>query len=417
MVANFAARIAALIALAAASVVVARTGGPSTVGVLSLLRVLPWLAGALLSGSIFGAAPYFLTGSRRDESRFRPTVAAVAVTCGLAGGIAWAFAAPWLVPVFGRAVGTGILALAGVTVFTQLMESTAKACCQGTDDLRGSNRVIVLEELLFLPAYLVLLAAGTSRAAALVGALIAGDVITGGGAWIRLARRGFFREAGRPSIRHARAVYGYGLRAQVGSILLLVNARLDFAIVGVVLGPASLGVYTVASRFAELLRLPALAANYVLLPRFAGLRRDEAAAEARRALHSVAWIPTAAAVPLALAAPVVLPLAFGPAFHSGVVPALVLLAGLAGGGVNGVVGAFLYGIGRPGLNSIGIGMGVVMTLVLDIALIPTFGVTGAAVASSIAYLTTTASLSLFFRSVTTARAARSSPQLIGVTGR
>ena len=48
---------------------------------------------------------------------------------------------------------------------------------------------------------------------------------------------------------------GYGIRGQVGGMLSLVNLRLDVAILGALVGPGTLGVYAVASKYAELLRL------------------------------------------------------------------------------------------------------------------------------------------------------------------
>jgi O-antigen/teichoic acid export membrane protein len=55
-------------------------------------------------------------------------------------------------------------------------------------------------------------------------------------------------------------------------------------------------------------------------------------------------------------------------------------------GASGVASGYLYGRGWPGLNSIGLGLGLVATVVLDLALIPSYGALGAAVASSAAYL-------------------------------
>jgi O-antigen/teichoic acid export membrane protein len=120
----------------------------------------------------------------------------------------------------------------------------------------------------------------------------------------------------------------------------------------------------------------------------------------RATLARAGWIPVAGAVPMALAAPVVLPLVYGDAFRDAVVPVWILLVGLAGGGVTGVLTAYLSGNGRPGLGSAAVGSGLVVTLALDLALIPPFGIVGAALASTVAYLTTAAVLLLFFRAVT-----------------
>jgi O-antigen/teichoic acid export membrane protein len=397
--ANLLARIGALGSLTLTSLLVARVAGPAGVGVLVLLRMLPWLTGLLLSGGLYGAAPYFLSGPGRVERRYRATLLAIALTAGLVGLMLWVAASPVLGARFFPDLSVTLVALAGVSVPTQLLESTAKACSQGFDDLGGSNRIIVLEEFLFLPIFGLLLLAGTDPYLAMVLALPLGDLGTAGSGWIRLSRRGYFDGVGRPSLRLARRLLAYGFRAQIGSIALLLNARLDFALVGAMVGPSSLGIYAVASRYAELLRLPALAMNYVLYPSYA---RDGsgAAAKARAMIPRIGWIPAAVAVPMALAAPVVLPLVYGSAFRAAVVPAWILLLGLAGGGVSGVISAFLSGDGRPGLNSAAIAAGLVATVGLDLLLIPRFGVPGAAVASTIAYLTTAVVLLACFRVVT-----------------
>jgi O-antigen/teichoic acid export membrane protein len=402
---NLVARLGALAALATASLVVARSGGPAAVGVLALIRVLPWLVGLILTCGLFQTAPYFLAGPARSDPNVRRTIFAIAVVGGLVGSILWVLGSPILRHVFFETVPISLIAWAGVTVFTQVLESTAKACSQGTGDLRGANRVIFLEEFMFLPWYLLLVALGAQHMVAVVVALILGDVSTSLPAWIRLTRRGYFALGGRPSIACARDVIRFGMRAQVGSLILLLNARLDFAIVGLFLGPASLGIYAIASRYAELLRLPSLAINYVLYPQYARDGKESSAEAARAMIPRVGWIPAAAALPLALGATFILPIAYGPSFHAAVAPTFVLLLGLSGGGVAGVITAYLYGTGRPGLNSLAMGAGLVMTVALDLLLIPKFGVMGAAVASCVSYLTTAGVLTIAFAALTRGRRA------------
>jgi O-antigen/teichoic acid export membrane protein len=392
MVWNLVARVGALGSLTLASLLVARTGGPAAVGDFALLRVLPWLAGVLMSFGLFGAAPYFLAGPSRTEPRIRSTIFGIALVCGAIGAVLWAVASPALHSRFFPGLPVGLVALAGVTVLTQLVESTAKASSQGLDDFVGSNRIIVLEEFLFLPAYGTLQLLGVSTFEAIVVALIVGDLCTLTTAWVRLARRGFFRAAGFPSLALAFRVIRYGARAEVGVVLLLLNARLDFIIVGAIVGPAALGMYAIASRFAELLRLPALAANYVLYPAYAAAGRGAAVQKTREMIPRMAWITIGLAVPLALAGTFVLPLLYGEAFRGAIVPTYILIAGLCGAGITGVISAFLYATDHPGLNSLAMGAGLLVTVVLDLVLIPALGVLGAALASAAAYLTTTAVL-------------------------
>src|SRR5207249_10675429 len=114
-------------------------------------------------------------------------------------------------------------------------------------DLPGSNWVIFFDEFMFLPAYGLALLAGIHGDAALLSGLIGADVLTDVFAWARLTRRGFFEGVAAPSLKLAREICGYGLRGQVGGVVLLVNLRLDFIILDLIAGPSVLGVYAVAS--------------------------------------------------------------------------------------------------------------------------------------------------------------------------
>lgn len=393
---NLVARVLALGALTLASLLVARTMGPAGVGALSLLRMLPWLVGLVLGGGLYGAAPYFLSGPAGRHPSYRATFPAMAISAGVVGAGVWLALTPVLHRAFYPQVSTGLVAAAAVTVATQLLETTAKTCSQGIGDLAGSNRMIVLEEALFVPLYLALVAGGLGHYAAMVAALALGDVINAGQGWARLIRRGFL-SGGRPSLARARDIVSYGTRAELSSIALLLNARLDFAIVASIAGPTPLGIYAVASRYAELLRLPSLAMNYVLYPAYARQDRDEALVSTVHALRRRAWAPAAVAVPMAALAPVVLPAFYGSEFRPAVLPAWLLLIGLAGGGVTGILSAYLYAVGRPGVVSAAQGLGVVVTVALDLTLIPRYGITGAAVASAAAYVSTTVVLLAIFR--------------------
>lgn len=395
LTANVGARVVALVALGIATVLVARTGGAVAVGVLTLLRVLPGLAGVLVSCGLPGAVPYFLARSG-DQSRTRPTL--LALTCLSSGAAAavWLVASPVLHVAFFRDLSVGLVAVSATAVASQLPVAVGKALLQGGDDLRGANLAIAAEETAFLPAYALLLpfVHGT---ALLLAALVLADVAVAGWIAVRLGARGFFRACGRPSVALSREVVSYGLRGQVGGALSLLNLRFDFALLGALAGPAVLGTYAVASKYAELLRLPGLAATYILYPRFTRQGPAVAAARTARLLPRALVLTVLAAIPLALSAVVVLPLVYGTQFRPAVLPAVVLVAGLVGEGVAGLLTAYLYADGRPGWNSVAMGAGVVLTVGLDLLLIPRFGAMGAAAASGGAYAASTLALVAMFQ--------------------
>lgn len=391
MAGNLVAQGIAVCVVFVASLLVARLSGAAVLGQYALLRVMPWLMGVVVSCGLPLASAYFLAGERRDDPRLRPTLALLAAAGSAVGVLLWLAVVP-LLDGFFTTVPRWQLALLAVTVVTQLLTVWGKACCQGQADMRGANLVIVAEELLFLPAYGLALIAGLRGTDAVVAGLLGGGTVATATSLGRLVRTGFGRRWGRPSAPLAAEVLRYGARGQLGNLLLLVNLRLDFVIVGALSGPAVLGVYAVASKFAELMRLPAVAMHYVLYPRFARDGPRRAAEEVRRIMPRATALTATLVAPLVGAAVIALPLLYGQGFRDAVVPACILLVGLSVEGAAAVATAYLFGVGRPGVNSWGMGAGVAVTVVLDVLLIPRYGALGAAVASSAAYLVTTVML-------------------------
>lgn len=392
LISNVATRLGALVALALATLAVARGGGPAAVGVYVLLRVLPSLVGVVISSGLPGAVTYFLAGEYREDRRLPLTVLSIAFAGGITGALLWAAASPIIGGALFPGLPLALVAVSAVLVLTRVLVATAKSCSQGSDDLPGANRVIFTEEFMFLPMYGIVVSAGVNDFQAVVAGLVLADLATLSLAWSRLARRGFFRDAARPSTQLARAIASYGLRAQTGGVISLMNLRLDFILLNLLTGPAVLGVYAVASKFAELVKIPGMSVTYVLYPRFAKDGRAKATRRARSLLVRAGLITAATVGPLWLAAPFVIPAVYGSEFQGAVLPAQIILLGLVLYGVGAVITAFLYGVGRPGLNSLALGAGLVVTVVLDFLLIPPFHANGAAVASAVAYTVSTVML-------------------------
>lgn len=388
VLANVGARGGAMASLAIATLIVARSEGATGVGVLSLLRVLPPLIGVVFSSGLPAACPYFLAGPTRDDPRVRASIVVLALGGGIAGGVVWVIASSPIAREFFPGVDHGVLRWAGLTVLTQLLVVVSWSSLQGLSKLSSSNAVILMEELLFLPVYGILWASGVHGVATIVVGLVATDLLVVAFACRKLLSAGFFRDRAGPALGVIKTICGYGARSQLGNLLLLLNLRLDFLILGALTGPAVVGVYAVASKYAELLRLPSLGLHFVLYPRYARDPADEASRHAGSLLPVVAIFGIAAAVPLWFLAPYVLPAVFGEAFRAAVQPARILVVGLSLATVAGVIVPFLYGRGRPGLYSVAMGAGLLVTAALDFALVPRLHERGAAIASTVAYLVT-----------------------------
>lgn len=399
---NMAGRVGALASLGLATILVARVGGPELVGAFTLVRILPGLLCHLSNGGLPAAAPYFLARDELAEgggrSRVRPTLAWLTVIGAVAAAVVWLALTPLLFLVFFKSFGIWVTLAAAVPSFTQGFVSVGKGLLQGTDDQNGASLAIAVEEFVFLPIYVVILLGWHGPGALITGLVLADLAAT---AWIarRLARRGYFRGWGRADRRLGRTIAGYGFRGYAGQLIDLLQLRFDMALLGALAGPKVLGVYTVASKFAELVQLPGLAVNYVLYPDFAREDRRSAARRTAALILPALGVSVLAALPLALIAGTALPWVFGDVFDDAVVPTYIRLAGVVTFGVTGLIMAYLYGVGRPGAASTGQGIGLLVVVVLGALLIPAHGAVGAAVATSVSFIATTAALLAWFQHV------------------
>lgn len=398
VVTNLGAQGGALACVSIASLLVARVGGPTVLGYYALLRVLPWLFGVIISCGLPTAAAYFMAGEHGKDPRSRSTICLLAVIGAGISALAWIACAVPFQHVFFKQMPLALILAMTISVVTSLWNVTAKACCQGSGDISGANLLIVAEEFWFVPTYVtVRLVTGEGGLRLMVATLIVSGALYTGTAVVRLTSRGFFRNWRLPSVGLAKRIVTFGARGQLGNMLWLTNLRFDFVLLGALAGPAVLGVYAVASKFAELMRLVPTAVNYVLYPRFARVGKAQATAEARKLLPRSTAVTMAMTPFLAAATVVALPILYGRAYRGAIAPAEIIIIGLSIEGAAAVASAYLVGIGRPGLNSIGMGVGTILTVTLDVILIPRLGATGGAITSAVTYLTTTVVLVLVAR--------------------
>src|ERR1022692_1523844 len=392
-VTNLGAQGGALASVSVASLIVARIGGPTVVGEYALLRVLPWLFGVVLSCGLPTASAFFMAGDRAKGHRRRPTLALMTGACSAVGALAWLACAEPFQSIFFKQMPVRLVVIMSIVVVTQLFTVTAKGCCQGSGDIAGANLVIVAEELWFVFCYpAVLLTQGDKGVTSVIEALLISGTLATLTGLLRLLRKGFFSRWAAPSPALAKQIAAFGGRGQLGNMLWLMNLRFDFVLLGALAGPAVLGIYAVASKFAELMRLVPTAINYFLYPRFARLGPEQATAEARRLLPRATALTLVMTPFLAVASFVALPILYGAAFRGAVLPAEVITIGLSIEGAAAVASAYLLGCGRPGLNSVGMGVGATITVTMDIILIPRYGAMGGAITSAVTYLTTTVML-------------------------
>lgn len=184
----------------------------------------------------------------------------------------------------------------------------------------------------------------------------------------------------------ARSLLRFGLPAYLANLAWILVLRADGFFVGALAGSAALGIYSVAVLLAEMLWQLPRALNLALTPRVAAGTPADALAWTLRGTRVGLALVSAGAVTLALVAGPLIRFVFGESFAPAVRPLLCLLPGMAANALAAPLSLCLtQQIGRPGIAATISLAALVLNVALNLALVPTQGALGAALASSLTY--------------------------------
>lgn len=203
--------------------------------------------------------------------------------------------------------------------------------------------------------------------------------------------------------RFSAEVLAFGLKGQVGNIFQFLGVRLDLLLVPALLDLRAAGIYFVAVRMSDVVGQAATAASSLIFPHVAAQQDRHATRMTERATRMILLIVAGSALLLGIVGELVLRIFFGPVYVAGTSALLVLLVATVPLSLGRVLAADLKGRGRPGLVSTSALVAVVATVIFDVALIPVWGIVGAAAASLAAYGLSTVALLVAYRQVTGGR--------------
>lgn len=375
----------------ASSLLAARLLGATGRGVLAAAAVGPTLTVAILSLGIPLANIYFV--SRRDVS---PGLAAgTSFYLGIALGVVGVGGYLTVVLASGASnvqLPLSVLVLSSSLIPIQLLFRFSTSIVQGQGRIAIYNMALLIQAGLVVIAYGILLA-GLSLG--VWGGLIASAIATLGALGFVAFRLWDPSVAWAWDPQVAKTHIRFGLRGELGNLVQLLNYRIDIVFVSLLAGYGSVGVYVVAVAAAELLWQAPNAVSTVLLPKIASSQAREQTTA--RAIGLNLWALGFIAVLGALGAPLFFRVLYGSEFADAADAFRLLLPGVVAISLGKIAAAHISGSGHPGLPSLASAAGLLVTVVFDLSLIPHHGIRGAAVASSLAYMTTAFLLLVIFR--------------------
>ncbi len=175
----------------------------------------------------------------------------------------------------------------------------------------------------------------------------------------------------------------------LGGLYLLLS-RTDLIMLGFLSSDEGTGVYAVASRAADLVPLLLVAANMVIAPRIAKLYREGNMAGLQQVLTVTMKVVILGSLPvvlfLFLGAGWLLPFFYGETYTDGVLVLRILVVSQFILVLGGPLGTTLEMTGHEKASLIVMAWVVSMNVLLNLALIPTFGANGAAAATCVSVI-------------------------------
>lgn len=383
------------------SIVIARGFGPTAKGSADLIVATSTLLAMFFGLSLQSGIVYVVARGRAVISGLVARLALIALfqtllaTVALAG-LAQTPLAPAFVPPGSERWGVIAVAL---IVLGSLLSGHYRSVLIGLQEIPRANLINLYGQIVTLSVLLIFICAAWVRGQQLTAEVLV-CVQVGGTAGIVFLFLWPLRPWLTGSIRQESGlseVIRYSLPSYLANMAQFLNYRLDIFFVGYFVGVKGVGLYSLAVGIAQLLWLVSGATSQVLLPDVAS-SEDRVSAQQRTARVSrlSLWLSIVLAGGLVLGAEMLLPLVFGAAFRESVPALMWLLPGVTIFSVANVIGSYLAGIGKPHLNLAVALVGLVVTVALDFMLIPSLGIIGAAIASSMSYLATTLAIVVIF---------------------
>lgn len=364
----------------AASIVVARALQPAGRGEYYVLVTAATVAMTIGHGSL-DKAHLYLWSIGTD----RRVLVANALVFSMALGLIIAPVAFLLIVLLGPNVipvaGYDLLAVALLSVPVRILLGYLVNLLMLADRINWANVVIVIGSVVQCAALLIVGAMGRMTVGAVVYIWTLANVPSLIIALVLVRPR-----LDDCSATLARQAIRLGLRYHLGTCAMYLLLRIDIFLLNGTVSRSDVGLYSLAVTIAELAYLVTDSVAHVMLPSQVTGSLEESSPVTAHAVRLNIVASLLCVLGTALVAPLLVPLVYGRDFGGTVAPLLLILPGIVALAVSRPVAVFLTRMNRPLAMSAVSGGAMSVNVALNLMLIPRFGVEGAAVASTIAYL-------------------------------
>ncbi len=374
----------AFVARFATSVIVARTLGVEGKGIYALTILVVSMLALFLDPGLTSAITYLVASQQyKPGELFLFSMWTSIIMSSLGGGIFLILYATFLSNTFLAGIQPQYISLILFLLPVNLLTNYLSGMLLGLQEIIRFNLVSILRVI----AALVLQIISAIMDGGVLGAIlayVAASVLTLFFV-LWLQRRSIrFNVSGQKLI--FKKAFSYGIKSYIANLTSFFNYRLDTFIVNFFHGTANVGLYSTGVATAEILWYVPNAVSSALFPKSASLDKTIASKVTARACRQTLLLIVPLTIIFGFMGTFIIPLFFGRAFQASVLPFLLLLPGIVGVTISKIVFANLSGSGKPQYATYTSLLVLIFTVIFDVIMIPSLGIVGAAIASSLSYI-------------------------------
>lgn len=371
--------------------------GPSGRGEFAVCMAFAYITAALMTFGMDWACSYFIASQQIPVNQTLSAALGMIITM-IPIGASLAFATTFLPVAFFEKASPEYFHLAIAWSVTIMAMKYASSALRGFSDFRSLAKTAVLNSCAAFLATAFLLVLCDLHVAGPILAISACNLATAGVIFFRVKRQRSVRLTWPETSTLAR-MFHYACRVYPGTLGMLMNAQLGMLILPFFLQQEHLGLFAVAMGAAgQIIAISDLTLT-VLHPKIASSDsgRADLMAHCCAVLSGVVFVVCVVAC---VAAPVIFPMLFSPAFAKATHLFWILSPGIWLRAVSKTLFAYFNGSNRPEIVSQTTMLNVGSTAVLLFALVPFYGLYGAAMATCLGHLLSSVHSMFKFRQYT-----------------
>lgn len=379
-------QVGSFVTAAVVGILAARYLGPTGKGQVALAGGAGTTFGALLCFGFDKAAPYFLARKElSDETVFGSWLLSVLVGTLITYGIIYPLFILYLMDNVFAGISKSLLLVGGLGCPLYFFRLLINTILDGHEDfVRHTYHDILMYIAMIIAAVLglMVLHMGPLNYVVLQTGLGACTLIWG---FFLLSKVNGLKLSF--SLSTYSKMFYYGIKTAITQVFNLIDLRLDMFIVNYFTTNAWVGIYTVAGGLANLFWILPNSISMSLLPRNANSSRQEADERTAVLCRNAVWFTIISGALFLVVSRPIITFVYTEAFAGAVLAFALLMPGVVGQTISRICFTDCAARGFPEKATYSTAITASMTVVLDICLIPKYGIYGAAVASSIAYCT------------------------------